>query len=63
MAPNLHPITETPTHTCRNHRWNHTAQQTPESVCALSKRRFGCPFRDATKCPDYTPKERGVKKQ
>lgn len=52
-------VAETPPHTCQHHRWNHTAQRPPESACALSKRRFGCPFRDAAKCPDYKAKGGG----
>lgn len=48
--------------TCVHHRWDHWShygQQMPENGCTLSTRRFGCPYRDASKCPDYKPKKEG----
>lgn len=50
---------EIPAYTCTHHRWeywNHYGQRMPESGCGLSKRRFGCPYKDASKCPDYQRK-------
>lgn len=50
---------KTPVYTCEHHRWdhwNHYGQRMPESGCTLSKRKFGCPYRDADQCPDYKPK-------
>lgn len=47
-----------PARACRYHRWDHwTHCGAPESGCTLESRKFGCPYRDATKCPYFKPKE------